>query len=52
MENDRFDHVGGVLPQRRPVADQLVAALRSRIERGAGHGHDLSAGFSGQARGY
>src|SRR6476646_7119238 len=30
---DRLDDVSRVLDQRRPVADQLVAALRARIER-------------------
>ena len=41
--SDRLQHVGRVLDQRRPVSDQLVAALRARIERRAGHRHHLAS---------
>ena len=47
----RLDHVRGVLDQRRAVADQLVAALRARVERRAGHRHHLAARLGGQPRG-
>ena len=40
-----------VLDQRRAVADQLVAALRARIERRAGHRHHLAPRLGGQPRG-
>lgn len=33
------------------MLDQQVAALRPRVERAAGHGHDLAAGFVGEPRG-
>ena len=48
---ERLDHVGGVLDQRRAVADQLVAALRARIERRAGHRHHLAPRLRRQPRG-
>ena len=46
-----FEYVGGGLDQGRAVADELVATLGARIERRAGHGHHLAAGFRSQARG-
>ena len=48
---DRLDHVGGALDQRRAVADQLVAALRARVERRAGHRHHLAPRLRRQPRG-
>ena len=48
---ERLDHVVGVLDQGRAVADQLVAALRARIERRAGHRHHLAPGLGGEPRG-
>jgi hypothetical protein len=47
-----FHDLGGVLDQRGAVADQLVAALRARVERRAGHGHHLAPGLGGGARGH
>ena len=37
--------------KRRTLADQLVAALRARIERRTGNGHDFTACFRGETRG-
>ena len=48
---DRLQNVFGRLDQDRAFADQLVAALCARIERGAGHGHHLASRFAGQPRG-
>ena len=48
---DRLDHVGGILDQGRAVADQLVAALRARVERRARHRHHLAPRFGRQPRG-
>ena len=36
-----FDDVRGTLDQCRPLADQLIATLRARIERRTGHRHHL-----------
>lgn len=48
---NRLDHIGGVLHERRSVADQLVAALRARIERRSWHRHHLPACLGGEASG-
>ena len=48
---DQLDHIGGRLDQHRAFADQLVAALRTRIERRSWHCHHLAPSLARQPRG-
>src|SRR3954469_5880144 len=43
----RFDDVSGRLNQGRAVADQLIAALGTRVERRTGYGHYFPARLCG-----
>ena len=47
---DRFEHVIGILDESRAFADQLIAALRARIERRARNRHHFAPELGGVAR--